>query len=113
MLGLLGALFIFSKGTHPIDCTNKASDKANLPHGHPMISRNGAHQGTFESPSQPKIVTLSNDTFNDLASIKDFKDVGASLVSRNIEDDPRISEVVVPNVSLSQVREAMATLFTL
>ena len=104
--------FLFFKGTHPLECTSKATDKANLPHGHPVISRNGVHQGTFESPSQPKIVTFSNDTFNDLASIKDVKDVSASLVSRNIEDDQKISEVVVPNVSLSRVREAMTTLFT-
>lgn len=53
-----------------------------------MISRNGVHQGTFEIPSQPKIVTSSDDTSNDLINIKDFKDVGASSLSKIIEDDP-------------------------
>ena len=39
-----------------------------------------------------------------------LKIINASLVYEIIESDSKISEVVVPNVSLSQVWEAMATL---
>ena len=38
---------------------------------------------------------------------------GALEVFEIIEDDSNISEVLVPNVSFSQVRDAMATLSTL
>lgn len=39
--------------------------------------------------------------------------LGASRVSKIIEDDPEISEVVFLNVSFSQAQEAMTTLSTL
>ena len=65
-------LFIFKRNSY-LYCTNKATDKANLAHGNPMISRNGAHQGTFENPSQPKIVTLSDDTSDDIIISKTLR----------------------------------------
>ena len=83
-MGLLRALS-FKKITHPLDCTNKATNKANLPHENPILSRNDAHQGTFEISSHNKIVTLSDDTSSDLINIRNFKDVEMSHLQSTLK----------------------------